>query len=165
MNLITKSSSPLVRANLVFVAYTIILFFLLLGAQRFIHQQWGINVFEQIASSLLPIANYLYELAGWTLIGFVPMALFLAWITCRKLIGAFNQWDAGYCQWINELAVALGLLGTIRGFIVVASEQSTSLSSGPTETLSAILVGMGSTFIGIALAIWALLLQSPASKS
>ena len=52
------------------------------------------------------------------------MALFLVWITSRKLIGAFRQWDAGYCQWINELAVALGLLGTIRGFIVVASEQS-----------------------------------------
>jgi len=37
-------------------------------------------------------------------------------------------------------------------------------SAGASETLSAILVGMGSTFLGIAVAIWALLLQSPEAR-
>jgi len=57
------------------------------------------------------------------------------------------------------------LIGTIHGFIVVASNgelQSGSISAA--HTLSAILVGMGSTFVGIILALWAILLQSPNSR-
>jgi hypothetical protein len=134
---------------------------LLLGVQEFVHRNWGLVLSEWVVDQCEPAIGYLYELCGWTLVGFVPMSGLLLWFTVRKLIGCSSSGDAAYCRWINELAVGLGLLGTIRGFIVVASQQGGAVGSGPNETLAAILVGMGSTFIGIALALWALLLQSP----
>jgi hypothetical protein len=134
---------------------------LLLGVQEFVHRNWGLVLSEWVVDQCEPAIGYLYELCGWTLVGFVPMSGLLLWFTVRKLIGCSSSGDAAYCRWINELAVGLGLLGTIRGFIVVASQQGGAVGSGANETLAAILVGMGSTFIGIALALWALLLQSP----
>ena len=77
----------------------------------------------------------------------------LVWLTLKKLFCKSGNRDSAYCRWINELAVGLGLLGTIRGFILVASEQSVSINNGRDETLSAILIGMGST-------LWELFWQS-----
>ena len=118
---------------------------------------------EEMIGWIGPSFGYLYGLAGWTLFGFAPMGAVLGWFTYLKASGGFYSKHQSYCSWINELAVALGLLGTIRGFIVVASGAGMA-SAGASETLSAILVGMGSTFLGIAVAIWALLLQSPEAR-
>ena len=149
------------RSLILFAGYLGAAVLLLLGAQEFVHRQWGIILSEHLVDSIRPVAGYLYELCGWTLVGFVPMGALLLWFTIRKLSGLAGPKDEGYCRWINELSVGLGLLGTIRGFIVVASQQGGTLGGGPNETLAAILVGMGSTFVGIALAVWAVLLQTP----
>ena len=148
-------------SGLFFAGYITAAVVLLLGVQEFVHRNWGLVLSEWVVDQCEPAIGYLYELCGWTLVGFVPMTGLLLWFTVRKFIGCSGSGDAAYCRWINELAVGLGLLGTIRGFIVVASQQGGAVGSGPNETLAAILVGMGSTFIGIALALWALLLQSP----
>ena len=165
MKIIAKSMSSILRPHYFFVAYLAAGLVLLLGFQEFAHRKWGIVLSEEMIAKVAPIGSYLYGLAGWTLFGFVPMGLFLCWFTTRKLLGCPGIRDGAYCRWINELAVGLGLLGTIRGFIVVASGQGGGVSASPNDTLSAILVGMGSTFIGIALALWALLLQNPAEQT
>lgn len=148
-------------SGLFFAGYISAAVVLLLGVQEFVHRNWDLVLSEWVIDQCKPAIGYLYELCGWTLVGFVPMIGLLVWFSIRKLIGRSGDRDAAYCRWINELAVGLGLLGTIRGFIVVASQQGGTFGGGPNETLAAILVGMGSTFVGIALAVWALLLQSP----
>jgi hypothetical protein len=148
------------RSNALFFVYLTAIAFLLYAVQEFAYAKWGIVLFEEMIGWAWPAFGYLYELAGWTLLGFLPMAGTLCWFTILKVTGGFYQRHQSYCSWINELAVALGLLGTIRGFIVVASGSGMA-ADGASETLSAILVGMGSTFLGITVAIWALLLQSP----
>jgi len=161
MKVLSRGYSTQSRSNLLFAGYLAAGFFLLLALQEFIFHRWGIILSEAVCQYAGEKLSYLYGLAGWTLFGFVPMALLLGWFTLRRMVGLAGLKDSAYCRWINELAVGLGLLGTIRGFIVVASQQGGAVGSGPNETLAAILVGMGSTFIGIALALWALLLQSP----
>ena len=120
---------------------------------------------NQPERSSLPICGRKIVLplwTGWLDTLWVCADCFAPWLVHAQTDGrARRSKDSAYCRWINELAVGLGLLGTIRGFIVVASQQGGAVGSGPNETLAAILVGMGSTFIGIALALWALLLQSP----
>lgn len=164
MKTFTQAIGSALRSNSLFSAYLLVGSVLIIGLQQFAYKRWDIILLDEIASRIAPVVSYLYELAGWTLFGFVPLALFLCWFTARKITGRSCDKDSAYCRWINELAVGLGLLGTIRGFIIVASDQAANASAGPTETLSAILVGMGSTFIGITLALWALLLQNPAEQ-
>ena len=151
------------RSNLLFFVYLIVTACLFYALQKFAHAKWGIVLMEEMIGWIGPSFGYLYDLAGWTLFGFAPMGAVLVWFTYLKATGGFYSKHQSYCSWINELAVALGLLGTIRGFIVVASGAGME-SVGASETLSAILVGMGSTFLGIAVAIWALLLQSPEAR-
>ena len=153
------------RSNFLFSAYLLASFALLYGIQEFLFQSLGIVLIEEVVGLVKPMFQALYEMAGWTLIGFIPMGLVLFFCTVRKLTSTFLESHQSLCAWINELAVALGLIGTIHGFIVVASNgelQSGSISAA--HTLSAILVGMGSTFVGIILALWAILLQSPNSR-
>lgn len=161
MKLLTFKNYSQVRSCFLFLSYLAVSIFLIISIQNFIYEKWGVLLSDYIVNLISPIPDYLYELCGWTLIGFVPMGGLLVWLTLKKLFCKSGNRDSAYCRWINELAVGLGLLGTIRGFILVASEQSASINNGPDETLSAILIGMGSTFVGIILAIWALLLQTP----
>ena len=147
--------------HLLLPCYLAAAFLLLLGIQRVAYDSWGVNLIEIAVDRATAAGRYLYGLAGWTLVGFVPMACILSGITLKKLFAASGPADEGICRWINELAVGLGLLGTIWGFIQVASGQAGATTETPTETLQAILVGMGSTFLGISMAIWALLLQAP----
>ena len=153
------------RSNFLFSFYLLATFALFYGIQEFLFQTHGIILIEELVGLVNPMFHSLYEMAGWTLIGFIPMGLVLLFCTVRKLTSTFLESHQSLCAWINELAVSLGLIGTIHGFIVVASSgelQNGSISAA--NTLSAILVGMGSTFVGIILALWAILLQSPNSR-
>ena len=73
---------------------------------------------------------------GWLDALWVCADGFAPWLVHTQKDGrARRSKDSAYCRWINELAVGLGLLGTIRGFIVVASQQGGVVGSGPNETL------------------------------
>ena len=96
---------------------------------------------------------------GWTIFGFVPLALILLVLTIQVLIKRADRITQLTLARIGEISIGLGLLGTLSGFIGVASASYQSATAE--EMLPSILAGMSSTFAGIVLNLWAICAQHP----
>jgi hypothetical protein len=96
---------------------------------------------------------------GWTVCGFIPLTFTLFVLMVRVMLGRGTPTTHAALVKVGELSVGLGLLGTLSGFLGVASGSLSS--AAPEEMLPCILAGMSSTFVGIALNLWALCVQHP----
>lgn len=134
---------------IVWAQWVAILVFLI-GAQMFSERVYQYNLMYEAYLLLVKLSNQAYEFCGWTVVFFIPI------ICGATLIALFRILRISLPEILlrilvfveeHDLHIGIGLLGTLWGFMEVASNSSSSGS--PSDALTAILLGMGSTFMGV----------------
>ena len=123
---------------------------LLIGAQLFAMNVLHYNLMEELFLSALFCFEQAYALGGWTVLFFFPVLSAGMWLLFSRIS---NMAFPGFLlKWLcmvdaRDLHVGIGLLGTLWGFMEVA--RNSGQTGSPSEALTSILIGMGSTFLGV----------------
>lgn len=150
------STVPAASNGLLAIAYLVACFSLLMGLQFFLDGSYDINILLSLAGLALAVTGFVLKISGWTAFAFAPICIALACHTHRCVTRrSFCPTRLKRLIILRDAAMGVGLLGTIYAFIRIASEYSADGAGDSIVALSTILLGMGSTLIGIVIALWA----------
>lgn len=150
-----------VASTVVIFGYLAALFCVIIGLQLFLQQRLD---FDLIAGSLtlaITVITFVLKITGWTILGFLPVGIRMAQrvkhaISQRRL----HDHHRHEVMLLSEIAIGIGMLGTVWAFISTAMMYAQSGAGDPQSTLMSILMGLSSTFTGLLIGIAGLILMA-----
>jgi hypothetical protein len=149
MKAMTKTRTPFLATG-----YLIAFFCLFIGLQALLAQRMDVNLVTSAATLAATATATVFKLTGWTLVLFVPLSLKIghhglkAWNAGKLLPGQHAKLTL-----LAEIAVGVGMVGTLWAFVSTARGYAENAASDPQTTLMTILIGVGSTMAGAVIAI------------
>lgn len=147
---------PMTRTRTPFIAagYLIAFFCLFIGLQAVLAQRTDLNLVASSLTLAVSATTAVFKLTGWTLALFVPICGVIAhhglkaWSAGKLLPGQHAKLTL-----LAEIAVGVGMVGTLWAFVSTAKGYAENTSADPQTALMTILIGVGSTMAGAVIAI------------
>lgn len=146
-----KALSP-AKTPLLIAGYLAAGFCLLVGLY-FLARDSGSDLLSLAVAMLVSSAAMTLKLTGWTIVLFVPI--------CLKILGhVFHALNTGTLTAerhtkltrLGEMAIGAGMIGTLWAFFQTAMNYA-GTAADPKTALMTILMGVGSTLVGAAIAL------------
>ena len=141
-----------IRTSLLAAGYLTAFFCLAIGLQLFLQNFVGLNLIGSTAAWIIGLADQILTLTGWTIIGFLPIGGRVVLHAVRAARSNLTSAHYHELHHLQELAIAIGMIGTLWAFVSTATAYAGQGVTDPLATLMTILMGLGSTLVGIIIA-------------